>query len=480
MNLKADSSLRMKSIRRTKQDQENRALHKEALCLACSKGISFILLVVLICAGLFAFFSTSSPSQQAFALEVEKTTARPNQKGGDGLIGGVATRVTWEARLAQDEDLQKLRLDFPEGSDLSQVQISDVVLEGLKRVELERSSLKIEERSLSIEYAQAIAPGSLLRIQIEGIRLPSAGGSVQIEGSYSSSTALDQALPPSPALEVISSSTVDKIVAWLDNQDWVKSWNSVAALDMFLRPQLVVSSLAQLFPGWLKALALVILGFPLAIPIGLLFSFLKMSASRIGRFIAGLYINVIRGTPLFLQIYIAFFGLPLMGININNYVLGVVVLALNSSAYLSEIFRAGIQSINKGQFEAAASLGMNRVQTMCYVIIPQTFRRVIPTMTSEFILLYKDTSLLSSVGVLELMMFSKNLTASTGNITPYVVAAFYYLLVTLPLIKLVGLLERKLDASESGVSSSKEDKSRKDNYKQGVSAELNPSTHGSM
>ena len=89
------------------------------------------------------------------------------------------------------------------------------------------------------------------------------------------------------------------------------------------------------------------------------------------------------------------------------FVLGAIVLVLNSSAYLAEIFRAGIQSINGGQFEAARSLGMNGAQTMFYVIIPQTVRRVIPTMTSEFILMYKDTSLLAAVGVMEIMMYAK-------------------------------------------------------------------------
>ena len=143
---------------------------------------------------------------------------------------------------------------------------------------------------------------------------------------------------------------------------------------------------------------------------------------------------MIRGTPLFLQIYIAFFGLPLIGIQGNKYVLGIIVLALNSSAYLAEIFRAGIQSISRGQFEAASSLGMTYWQAMQNVIVPQTVKRVLPTMTSEFILLYKDTAMLSAVGVFELMMYSKNLSAITGNVTPYVVAAGFYLIVTTPLI----------------------------------------------
>jgi polar amino acid transport system substrate-binding protein len=128
--------------------------------------------------------------------------------------------------------------------------------------------------------------------------------------------------------------------------------------------------------------------------------------------------------------------------------LGVLVLAMNSSAYLAEIFRAGIQSISRGQFEAASSLGMNAAQTMFYVIIPQTVRRVIPTSTSEFILLYKDTSLLAAVGVMEMMMFGKSLVAKSGNMTPYIVAAFYYLLVTTPLIRVISVYEKKLAKSE--------------------------------
>ena len=119
------------------------------------------------------------------------------------------------------------------------------------------------------------------------------------------------------------------------------------------------------------------------------------------------------------------------------------MLALNSSAYQCEIFRAGIQSISKGQFEAARSLGMTGSQTMAFVIIPQTVRRVLPTMTSEFILLYKDT-LLAAVGVMEIVMYAKTIVASTGSITPYIVAAIFYLVLTIPLANLVGKLEERL------------------------------------
>ena len=153
-----------------------------------------------------------------------------------------------------------------------------------------------------------------------------------------------------------------------------------------------------------------------------------------------------RGTPLFLQIYIAFFGLPLAGINIPNFPLGVVVMMLNSGAYMCEIFRAGILSINKGQSEAARSLGMNRLQTMLYVVLPQMFRIVIPNLTNEFITLYKDTSLLAAVGIMELVMYARTIVASTGSITPYIVAALFYLVITLPLSKVTRHLEERTRA----------------------------------
>ena len=211
----------------------------------------------------------------------------------------------------------------------------------------------------------------------------------------------------------------------------------------------------MVFWGFLQALAIVACAFPLAIPIGLALAFMRMSRFRVLRGIATTYVNIVRGTPLFLQIYIAFFGLPLAGVQIPSFPLGVIVLFMNSGAYLCEIFRAGIQSIPNGQFEASRSLGMNGAQTMFYVIIPQTIRRVIPTMTSEFILLYKDTSMLAAVGVMEVVMYAKTIVAATGSITPYIVAAFFYLIITLPLAKVVGNLENRLAGKSKARKSGK-------------------------
>ena len=281
------------------------------------------------------------------------------------------------------------------------------------------------------------------------MQFPSEGGDYAVEGSYEADGATKELTPSSP-IAIIANTPLQSIVNWLDEQPWVEAWNSNQFLGMFFKPQLLVTSFSSLFPGWVLCLGIIVACYPFAIALGLIFALLKISRHRLLRAIAIVYINILRGTPLFLQIYIMFFGLPMVGINIDNTLLGIIVMAVNSSAYLAEIFRAGIQSIPAGQYEAASSLGMSHAQTMFSIILPQTIRRVIPTVTSDFITAFKDTSLLSSVGVMELMMFSKNLTTVSGNITPYVAAGIFYLIVTLPLIKVVGIIEERIARSERG------------------------------
>ncbi|MDR3136574.1 MAG: amino acid ABC transporter permease [Coriobacteriales bacterium] len=403
-------------------------------------------LLVLV-AALALLLTLTSPAP-AVALDIEKTTARPNQQDGNNVIGGQPTRVTWEARVGADEQISELTLTLPAGSSLAEgASVQATVLDGLKRLETPQQA-EIRTGEVRIRFENPVPSHMLLRVEIHDIALPAADGDYSLGGSYVTTEGASIPLPDSPAISVISLTTVKAITLWLDEQPWVEAWNSVMFLKIFFNPQFIVAAVPNLFIGWLRSLGLVLVGFPLAIPIGLGVSFLRMARLRIVRFVASIYVNVIRGTPLFLQIYIAFFGLPLLHISIDSYLLGILVLAMNSSAYLAEIFRAGIQSIHKGQFEASASLGMNAVQTMFSVIIPQTVRRVIPTATSEFILLYKDTSLLAAVGVMEQMMFAKSMVASTGNMTPYIVAAAYYLVVTLPLTKIITSFERRLAEAE--------------------------------
>ncbi len=386
---------------------------------------------------------------QALALTCDKATAKPNEDGGSGVIGAMDTRLTWEGTVETGESVTSVTLELPEGATFDGSTSRITVLEGLTRVSIDGEAAT-SQNSITLTFSEAIPEGSLLRLEITNMQFPADGGDYQVTGSYTTQEGEQGKLPASPTITVIANTPLQSIVNWLDEQPWVAAWNSNQFLGMFFKPQLLVTSFSSLAPGWLLCLGIVIASYPFAIALGLLFSLLKISKHRLCRAIAVVYINILRGTPLFLQIYIMFFGLPMVGINIDNNLLGIIVMAVNSSAYLAEIFRAGIQSIPRGQYEAASSLGMSYVQTMFTIILPQTVRRVIPTVTSDFITAFKDTSLLSSVGVMELMMFSKNLTTVSGNITPYVAAGIFYLIVTLPLIKVVGVVEQRIAASETG------------------------------
>jgi His/Glu/Gln/Arg/opine family amino acid ABC transporter permease subunit len=390
----------------------------------------------------------------AGAVTINQSSTRPNGFAGQDTYAEKPTRLTWEASIAaSDPAILGVTLELPKGTQLTNTKVLVITLEGLTRSPV-KADVKASGETIAMTFAEPVQPGRSLRVSAEPIVFPVSAETFQVKGTIETSTG-PIAVPPAKTAIVIKPLTLpERIIYRLDQQAWVAKWNSVRFLNMFLNPQIAVASLFLEFKGWLLSIALVAIGFPVAIPIGLALAFAKMSKISPVRWVASLYVNVIRGTPLFLQMYIAFFGLPLMGINPNKYFLGILVLALNSSAYLAEIFRAGIQSISKGQFEAASSLGMNYWQSMQYVIVPQTVKRVLPTMTSEFILLYKDTALLSAVGVFELMLYSKNLTAITGNITPYIVAAAYYLIVTTPLIRYVRNLEERLALAEGGAAAS--------------------------
>lgn len=418
-------------------------------------------LVLVVCAVILA--GAVLPSA-ASALTVDTLTARPNGLSEAGVIGGKPTRVTWEAVTDPGEVLESVDLAFPEGTSFEDdLSVNVTILEGLERTAV-TGALTVEGTDVRVTFSPSIPESSRVRVLLEGVAFPTSGGSFTVPGTFDTPHAEGLTYDASIAIEVKGTGLFEQIITWLDGQEWVAKWTSVPFLNLFLKPQLIVAGIKSQFQGWVRALGLVALGFPLAIPLGLTLALIKISRIAPLKWLASLYVNVIRGTPLFLQIYIAFFGLPLVGIRLPEYVLGVLVLAFNSSAYLTEIFRAGIQSIHKGQMEAASSLGMTASKSMMYVIIPQTLRRVLPTMTSEFILLYKDTSLLAAVGVMELMMFSKNLVAVSGNVTPYMVAAGYYMLVTLPLIKLVANFENKLARSEGGSGDAGNDKKKRGRF----------------
>lgn len=430
--------------------------------------------VVSLAKGALAFvmavsFALAALPTAAYALTTDKCSARPNADaaGDNSVLGATETRITWDAEVAAGENIQSVSLVLPEGTAFATDDARATLLTGVDR--MDRNFLDAEfsadGQTFTASFSEPVTEEGTLRLEIYGVFFPGAGGDMQLVGSYLTADGVEYGIDDIPAIAVVEVDPFEQASHYLAEQDWVQAWNSNKFLKLFLDPTILVTSLPVVFWGFIQAIIIVACAFPLAIPLGFVLSLMRMSKFRVLRGIATTYVNVVRGTPLFLQIYIAFFGLPLAGVQIPNIPLGVIVLFMNSGAYLCEIFRAGIQSIPKGQFEASRSLGMNGAQTMLFVIIPQTVRRVIPTMTSEFILLYKDTSMLAAVGVMEIVMYAKTIVAATGSITPYIVAALFYLVITLPLAKVVGKLEARLAGNDSGQATPKRKKRSK---KQGV------------
>src|SRR5919112_126540 len=160
----------------------------------------------------------------------------------------------------------------------------------------------------------------------------------------------------------------------------------------YLDFEVVFNNLGAILQGVLITIALALLAEVLGIVLGLVFALLKISRSRILSWPAQVYIDVFRGTPLLVQIVIVYFTTASVGLRFNSlFFAGLVALSLNAAAYVAEIFRAGIQSIDKGQTEAGRSSGLTSAQTMPHIIAPQPFRRVTPPLTNEFVMLIKDT-----------------------------------------------------------------------------------------
>jgi len=202
-------------------------------------------------------------------------------------------------------------------------------------------------------------------------------------------------------------------------------------------------TLPMLLDGAVLTIKFSVIGEFFGIIFGLILALTRISKIKSLKLLSIAYIELFRGTPLLMQIIFIYYALPYLGINLTAFFAGSLALSLNSSAYVAEIFRAGIESIERGQIEASRSLGMNFFQTMRYIVLPQAFRRVIPPLTNEFIALIKDSSLLSVIAISELLRAAKEMMTWKINPSTFTAAALIYLLMTLPLSQLVNYLERR-------------------------------------
>lgn len=187
----------------------------------------------------------------------------------------------------------------------------------------------------------------------------------------------------------------------------------------------------------------------LSIPLGLIMTFLYISRNKVISKIVGFYILIMRGTPLLLQIFFVYFGMPFIPyigkylVISDRFTAGAIAFVLNYAAYFAEIFRGGILAVDKGQYEAAKVLGISELQTKVKIIIPQMFRISLPAVANETIILLKDTALITTIGLSDLLKVTTNIVNRTTNVSAYIVAAAFYLVLSYLLSVLFKRLEEK-------------------------------------
>lgn len=219
---------------------------------------------------------------------------------------------------------------------------------------------------------------------------------------------------------------------------------------------LTSENLIFLLKGAGLSLAMAVLSLLIGLILGTLGASAKISKNRILRCIGNVYVEIIRGTPMLLQILILFAVVPLIYMEItgerlvmNVFLIGVIAMGINSGAYVTELIRSGINGVDKGQWEACETLGLTLGQTMKLVILPQAFKRIVPPLVSEFVTLIKDSSLVSTIGVVELLKSAQVLGGNYADLmSPLIIAGVMYLIMTLSIAYLARHLERRLAESD--------------------------------
>jgi polar amino acid transport system permease protein len=205
--------------------------------------------------------------------------------------------------------------------------------------------------------------------------------------------------------------------------------------------------LTTLLGGWPETVKVAIASLLFALVFGLVVALLRLSRWRLIRIPTTAYVEFFRGTPALVQLFVIYFGFPDIGYQPSPLQAAIVGLGLNGSAYISEIYRAGIESIHRGQMEAALSLGMTPARAMRYIVLPQAMRTMLPPITTFAIVLLKDTAIVWTIGVLEIMALARQLVTATlqANVV-YLMAGAIYLCMTIPLARAAARLERAKQA----------------------------------
>jgi His/Glu/Gln/Arg/opine family amino acid ABC transporter permease subunit len=205
--------------------------------------------------------------------------------------------------------------------------------------------------------------------------------------------------------------------------------------------------LTTLLGGWPETVKVAIASLLFALVFGLVVALLRLSRWRLIRIPTTAYVEFFRGTPALVQLFVIYFGFPDIGYQPSPLQAAIVGLGLNGAAYISEIYRAGIESIHRGQMEAALSLGMTPARAMRYIVLPQAMRTMLPPITTFAIVLLKDTAIVWTIGVLEIMALARQLVTETlqANVV-YLMAGAIYLCMTIPMARVAARLERAKQA----------------------------------
>ena len=207
----------------------------------------------------------------------------------------------------------------------------------------------------------------------------------------------------------------------------------------------ILEIMPQVLEGLQVTLEIFVLTLVLSIPLGVIIAVMRTSKSLILKQISGIYILIMRGTPLLLQIIVIFFGLPLVGVSFDRFPAAILAFTLNYGAYFGEIFRAGIESIDNGQVEGAKVLGLSSKQTFFRIILPQAFKTVIPPVANEITTLVKDTSLVYVVGMDELLKIGKTAANRDVSLVPLLIVGVVYLVVIAIFSQVLKKIEEKYD-----------------------------------
>jgi polar amino acid transport system permease protein len=217
----------------------------------------------------------------------------------------------------------------------------------------------------------------------------------------------------------------------------------MSLVETFFNYDVLMSSIPALLRGLWNTILLGAMSILIGVPLGMVISLVRLYAPKPFRLLAVGYIDILRATPVLVVLILIYYALPFLGIRLTSWASAVMAFSIVMAAYSAEIFRSGIESVAKGQFEAAAALGLPFIVTLYKVVMPQAIRIVIPPMTSNCVSMFKDTSLASTVALPELLKEAQDAQALYANPSPLIGAALVYIILLWPMVRLVSMLEKR-------------------------------------